>query len=442
MNRTIFHLRATLALFAVTSCATSPARTSTSRTVAVTPQAQWTPALKTIPTRGQCRSSAPENRTSCYQILLEDVLKSEGIDSAMAALTSLAATEREVRDNSHMFAHSLGLAAFTTPAELASVFSRCSPGFQSGCYHGVIQAYFLDQHRKSPGTPVGPAEINSLCKDFRAGDGRWLLFQCAHGLGHGLELIYGHDLPRALAGCDLVSDLWERPACYGGAFMENIVAVTNPHQTAEGIAGGMGEMDMEGDMSGMDMSGMDHSDSASHYKKFDPANPLYPCSSLSERYGSQCYLIQTSLILFENHGDFAAASRDCESAPSNFRVECFVSLGRDANSYGGGDPAQAMRSCANAPEAYRPWCHVGVVKNRVDITSHPSDGFSYCAALGENSAKVTCYSAVGEEIRLLTSDLAKRKWMCSAAPPPFDGACLYGAGVIADRPAGLASTPN
>ena len=438
MNRTIFHLSGLLALFAVVSCATS----TPTPEVAVIPQAKWNPALKTVPTRAECRTAAPENRTPCYQVLLDNVLKTQGIDSAMAALTSLAATEREVRDNSHMFAHSLGLAAFTTPAELASVFSRCSPGFQSGCYHGVIQAYFLDQHRKSPGAAVGAAEINSLCKDFRSGDGRWLLFQCAHGLGHGLELIYAHDLPRALAGCDLVTDLWERPACYGGAFMENIVAVTNPHQTAEGIAGGMGEMDMSGDMSGMDMSDMDHSDSASHYKKFDPADPLYPCSSLSARYGSQCYLIQTSLILFENHGDFAATARSCETAPRSFHAECFVSLGRDANSYAGGDASQAIRSCANAPEAYRAWCHVGVVKNRVDITSHPSDGFSYCAMLGENSSKVTCYSAVGEEIRLLTSDLAKRKEMCSAAPPKFGGACLYGAGVIADRPAGLASISN
>jgi hypothetical protein len=437
MNRTIFHLSGSLVLIAVAACATPSTQTSIAPAVAVSPM-QWTPALKTVPTRAQCRSAITENRTPCYQVLLESVLKSQGIDSAMAALTSLAATEREVRDNSHMFAHSLGLAAFTTPAELASVFSRCSPGFQSGCYHGVIQAYFLDQHRRSPGTAVGAAEINSLCKDFRAGDGRWLLFQCAHGLGHGLELIYAHDLPRALAGCDLVSDSWERPACYGGAFMENIVSVTNPHQTAEGIAGGMEEMDMSGDMSGMDMSGMDHSDSASHYKKFDLSDPLYPCSTLEARYGSQCYLIQTSLILFENHGDFAAASRSCETVPQSFRVECFVSLGRDANSYGGGDPALAIRSCANAPEAYRPWCHVGVVKNRVDITSHPSDGFSYCAALTENSSKVTCYSAVGEEIRLLTSDSAKKREMCSAAPPPFDGACLYGAGVISERPSGLA----
>jgi hypothetical protein len=351
----------------------------------------------------------------------------------MAALTQLAATEPVVRDNSHMFAHSLGLAAFTTPEELAPVFSRCSPGFQSGCYHGVIQAFFLSHQKKSPHTEVTAAEINSLCRDFRAGAGRWLLFQCAHGLGHGLELVYGHDLPRALAGCDLVTDLWERPSCYGGAFMENIVAVTNPHQTAEGMAGGMEMEGMDHDMAGMDMS--------TGFKKFDLADPHYPCSALPDRYGQQCYLIQTSLMLFENHGDFAKTARTCEAAPEKYRSVCFSSLGRDAVSYAGNNPAAASKSCEKSPEPFRPWCHFGAAKNLVDLTSHPADGFAYCSALSDNVSKVTCYSAVGEEIHLLANDVIKRREMCSAAPAPFDAACLYGARVTENRPTDLVRTP-
>jgi hypothetical protein len=424
MNRTIFHPFGILAAFAVISCAPPATSLVASR---------WSPALKTVPSRADCRAAAAGNRMPCYQILLDDVLKSRGIDSAMSALTELAASEVVVRANSHMFAHSLGLAAFTTPAELGSVFSRCSPGFQSGCYHGVIQGYFLDLHRKSPAKAVGPAEINSLCTDFRGRDQTWLLFQCAHGMGHGLELIYGHDLPRSLAGCDLAADSWERTACYGGAFMENIVSVTNPHQTAEGIAGGM-EMDGMSD----DMAGMDMGDS---FKKFDPVDPLYPCSALAERYGSQCYLIQTSLILFENGGDFSAAAKTCGTAPESFRVACFVSLGRDANSYAGNDPARAAQSCGNAPEPFRPWCHTGVARNLVDISSRPSDGFAYCSSLAELPSKVTCYSSVGEEIQSLSADGKKRKEFCGAAPPPFDAACLYGAGMTSERPAGLARNP-
>jgi hypothetical protein len=301
----------------------------------------------------------------------------------------------------------------------------------------VIQGYFLYQKHNDPGTDIGAAGIDSLCKDFRGSESRWLLFQCAHGLGHGLELIYAHDLPRSLAGCDLVADAWERTACYGGAFMENVVSVTNPHQTAEGIAGGMEMEGMEGDMSGMDMSEMGHSDTSAQFKKYDAADPHYPCSALPALYGSQCYLIQTSLVLFENHGDFAAAAKVCESAPMPFRPDCFVSLGRDANSYAGSDIAVAARSCLAAAETYRPWCHTGVAKNLMDIKSNPSDGFRYCASLGDRASKITCYSAVGEELAVLAPDRAKRKAMCAAVSAPFDSACLYGAGVVTQRPAGL-----
>src|SRR6266567_2018567 len=145
-----------------------------------------------------------------------------------------------------------------------------------------------------------------------------------------MEFMSAHAPPRSHGGCDLVADIWERSGCYGGAFMENVVSVTNPEQTAE-------HMTVRGptnEMQGTDMGGMDHSTmGAPAFKRFDAQNPLYPCSGLPERYGSECYAMQTSLILFENQGDFRLAGTTCEAAPAAFRSTCFISLGRDANSY-------------------------------------------------------------------------------------------------------------
>ena len=398
----------------------------------------WTVGAQSAsPSAAACHSAPSTAKVPCFQRLLDARLESQGVAASMTLLEQLVETEPVVRDNSHMFAHMLGLAAYTTPGELATVFSKCSPNFQSGCYHGVIQAYFVDRQRKSPGGEIGAAEINSLCRDFRGRSESWLLFQCAHGLGHGLELIYAHDLPRALKGCDLVASPWERAGCNGGAFMENVVSATNPEQTAEHMTAGDGAHD---DMAGMDMGSMDHSVGATkRFKAFDPADPLYPCSALPERYGTECYGMQTSLILFEKQGDFATASSVCEASPANFRTTCFMSLGRDANSYAGNDPRAAAQNCMKAAERFRPWCHVGVARNLVDLTSHPADGFSYCALLADNPSRVTCYSAIGEAITLLATAPARRRELCAAAPPPYDAACLYGARVSATRPDGLAS---
>ena len=120
-----------------------------------------------------------------------------------------------------------------------------------------------------------------------------------------------------------------------------------------------------------------------------------------------------------------------------------TSTARGADQYvacGAGDTV-AARSCEAAAEAMRPWCHVGVVRNVVDVTANPSDGFRYCVALTENVSKVTCYYAVGEEIAVLTADTAERARMCREAPSPFDGACSYGAQLTSAEPAGLAENP-
>jgi hypothetical protein len=121
------------------------------------------------------------------------------------------------------------------------------------------------------------------------------------------------------------------------------------------------------------------------------------------------------------------------------RTTCFVSLGRDANSYSHNIPQEASKKCALAADSFRPWCHVGIAKNLVDLTSRPADGFSYCASLSDNPSIVTCYVAIGEEISLQSPSSEGRRKLCSAAPNAFLGACLYGAHVSAAKPAGLAA---
>src|SRR5690606_20446047 len=97
--------------------------------------------------------------------------------------------------------------------------------------HGVIQSYFVD-HAARHGSHLDVATVDGLCAAQRGDEGeQWLLFQCAHGMGHGLLMLAGYHLPTALEWCDLVSDPWERESCYGGVFMENIVHVTMPHHT-------------------------------------------------------------------------------------------------------------------------------------------------------------------------------------------------------------------
>jgi hypothetical protein len=240
-------------------------------------------------------------------------------------------------------------------------------------------------------------------------------------------MLYAHDLPRGLAGCDLLSDDWDRHSCYSGAFMENIVNVQMPHHPAAELAHhSKSTSDSMEAMAGMDgMEGMNHTTPA--FKPIDPGDPLYPCSALADRYLTACYEMQTSVMLYENHGDIAAAARSCDNAPVAMRTTCYVSLGRDVSSYSQQNHAEAIRMCSLGAEKYQPWCYYGLVKNIIDLNARSDDGMAMCRDVPTPGNKAECYSAVGEQIWVLDATSEGRTKLCGTSEAEYLDACLYGA---------------
>ena len=382
-----------------------------------------------------CQNAA--ERGACLEQELVAVIEPAGVDRAMGALMAIAARDAAVRNDGHVYAHGIGIAAYRGPETVSETFGRCTTDFQSGCYHGVIQAYFSDDRT---GGGVTAEKLNALCADYRGPDKRWLEFQCAHGMGHGLMAVNEHHLLRALDGCDLLSETFEKQACWGGAFMENVVNETHPHHTAttQGAAdehAGHGAQPAEAAQD----DGHDHdhgelaegAESGAEEEKFralDREEPLYPCTVVKEHHRRQCYLMQTSAILFYNGGDFAAASEQCLRAPAELQQTCFQSLGRDANSWSDGNPQRGIRYCGQAPAEWAPYCIVGLVKNIVDVTARPSDGLRFCRSVPEAS-KSACYRAVGQQIWVLHGAVANRERECRSAEAGFITECRFGAGL-------------
>lgn len=384
-----------------------------------------------------CEVSADRAASVCaVEERLLSILRNRGVEAAMEALDSLAANDPEVRRDGHEYAHAIGIAAYTGDEEVGVVFNRCTPAYQSGCYHGVIQAYFIE-HAATHGGHLDRPFVNALCRLQREESDRWLLFQCAHGMGHGLVMLAGHHLPTSLEGCDLVDDPWERESCYGGVFMENIVHATVPHHTP-----GRPEAPGQPEHAGHHDHG-DHGAAAARddFPPLKREEPLYPCTVLEERYLVACYQMQTSAILFFNGYDVAAASRTCGTAPEELRPICFQSLGRDISSITLQNHTRAMRLCATAPSAYQPWCTIGYTKNLVDVTADPEDGFAYCRMLPAGESKRVCHVAVGEEIWVLADDLERREEMCLGAETAYVEECRHGAGLPARAAGGGTTLP-
>jgi hypothetical protein len=179
-------------------------------------------------------------------------------------------------------------------------------------------------------------------------------------------------------------------------------------------------------MAGMDHHAMGHDGGESTFKALDDNDPLYPCTVVKPQHRQACYLMQTSAILFRNGGDFRDAAAKCQMAPAELQRTCFISLGRDANSYARGTRERAVQYCGLAPAVGQPFCIVGVVKNVVDVTADYRDGLSFCRLVPDNS-KPACYLAVGQQVAILDATREGRERACAGAAQGYVAECRRGA---------------
>lgn len=386
----------------------------------------------------------------CVERNLVGLIDRVGIGRTMEVLDTLVNVDGDVRQNAHALAHGLGIAAYRTPETLAETFAACPPTQMSGCYHGVVQGYFLSLARQ--GRVAGKAELDGMCEAHR--DRTFLFFQCAHGMGHGLMAVHDNHVPMSLQACDQATDGFVREMCYGGVFMENIVRITHPHHTGEGHAGTQGDHagnahDGRQAQAGHEAHG-DHGDGgqaqagahahAGHggmehgeWKALDRSDPLYPCNAVAEKYREQCYTLQSSAILYFNGGDVQATGRACEQAPPAMVSVCFLSLGRDVTALAAQNHERSIELCGRtagqAGGRGDLWCTIGVAQNLVNLAADPGEGLRFCRAVRTAAHKRECYRVVGETIGILVADATRRQETCQFAEPDFVAVCRRAAGV-------------
>lgn len=363
----------------------------------------------------KCSTEPIHLKNACYRELLDHRIGTSGVVGALNTLRTLTQADPDVERDVHMYAHGIGIDAYRRTPDINATFTHCTPEFSSGCYHGVLQAYF-----DAKGT-ADPAVVKGACSPYEvAADKRWLLFQCLHGMGHGLDMALDHDLPRALSACDLLVERWHRESCYGGAFMENIVHVTVPDHPATQLAAH--DHSKTNGMAGMHMG-------ESHFKAVDSTNLQYPCSIMAERYLRECYGIQTALVLAINRGSIPKTAQVCDQAPVAYRAECYESLGRDISAYANYDARTAVRLCTVGALALRRYCYRGAAASFVDNEAKAQPGFDVCTAVPKAEEKPTCFERVGELVMSLAPTPATRARMCALPSRADTRACRQGAQV-------------
>lgn len=289
----------------------------------------------------------------------------------------------------HQEAHNIGRTAYEIFG--SSAFKDGNSSCHSGYYHGAIEAFL---HEK--GTANLIENIKIICDNFETSFGR---FECLHGIGHGVLAYEDYDLPEAIKVCGALATNYDQSSCYGGMFMENIV-------TAQGRGAGQ----------------------VHETKWANIADPLFPCNGLGDDYSVryQCYQMQTSWMLTIFNYNFDRVKEECLRAPSDMRLVCFKSFGRDAAGHTLRDADKITKICGKVAENSDLYseCVNGALNVIVDFWG---DGLKNQAAelckkvlpIG----KLTCYQTLSWRLRDVFSASEDRVEICGGFEADYQYLC-------------------
>lgn len=289
----------------------------------------------------------------------------------------------------HGVTHLIGAASLARfHGNVTKTLSKGKEMCWSGYYHGVLERSLVGTKSR------GPAALASVSRKLCSGDFTpWVLYACFHGLGHGLMIATGLQLPVSLDVCSRLDRWWDRDACRGGVFMENIAS-------SYGFT--------------------------SRFLKED--DPVYPCNWVQHGEKRRCYQLVTSRILPFVGDDWQRTAKICSEVEADFVEWCFRSFGRDASSRSRRDAERIAELCAiTRPFGGEGFC---VEAAAYDITANDPNverSSAFCELM-RPGVHERCYYGVGIVLARLERTKSARRADCQAlvSDPGLVAACLRG----------------
>jgi hypothetical protein len=333
--------------------------------------------------------SCADNDYVCLEQGFGNIAFRQGPRAALALFEQKVGADVGVQTDCHRIAHSIGSASYARfDGNIAKTFALGSSTCASGYYHGILERAFVGVTTR--------AGLERVAKRLCVGQGirprSFLDYQCQHGLGHGMMIQSGYDLPLALAICAKLATGWDDHVCTSGVFMENL-------NTRFGFK--------------------------SLYVRDD--DPLYPCATVRLRDRRSCYVRATTRILDLNHNDFPATAKTCMSIGEPLSHACFRGYGRDAVGVARYGASKILSLCrvAGAGEGD---CLYGAART-------VGDGFGYAGAVrasricqrARSAVQSPCYAGVGLVLGLLYPTDGARRAACERVAGTHAAGCAAAA---------------
>jgi hypothetical protein len=323
----------------------------------------------------------------CLEQAFGNLAYAAGPRATLAVYDRRRATDKAVAADCHRISHMIGSAALARfKGNVAQAFSRGSASCASGYYHGILDRAFANVQSESELVKAA----RSLCRGAGVRRRSFLDYQCTHGLGHGLMIQTGFDVPTALSVCGRLETRWDEVTCTGGVFMEN-------GSTVYGLR--------------------------SRWLKDD--DPVYPCNRVKLRNKASCYLRVTTQMLRVSEVDWVETAGRCRALERKWRRYCFLSFGRDAVEHTAENAQRILQICRLAGAAERQ-CLYGAARTLANRQASTDAAAALChlAALRTQGA---CFAGLGVVIGLLQPTDAERAKACARLTRRHARACARAA---------------
>jgi len=324
----------------------------------------------------------------CFRQAFGNLAYEEGPQRALALLatddTHIAGVHADCHQISHWIGHA-GLAYYKNDAGQA--LSHGAMTCNSGYYHGVLQLALAGLPRSEV-----VKKSRKLCTAPAVNATEFLLYQCVHGLGHGLMIYSGDDLPWSLGTCHKLQTGFDRVSCTGGVFMQNL-------DTTMGVS-----------------------------RYLSAKNPIYPCTIVAERDKVYCYLMVTSRINTLDGFNWRKTAAWCRRSERGWVQTCFESYGRDASGASEYRPPKTVALCEQAgPDTGD--CIYGAARDYGNNYAGTKAATRLCAA-SPPAFRGRCYEGIGTILGSLHRYGPQRKAACNAiTPAAYRRDCYRGAAV-------------
>ncbi len=270
---------------------------------------------------------------------------------ALGLLKKLMLVNPKIAEECHPLVHEIGHAAYKKYNDFGKAISYHNEICISGYMHGVIEAAFVDAKSAFEAA-------KSFCAPYPPG--KFLSWNCYHGIGHALMYYTGNNAPRSLSLCDAYAGPFARTSCVNGVFMENFNADTVLHPS----------------------------------EFLDSTDPTRLCRTLNESKQADCYLYAAQYYLRNSGQDFQKSFAWCGSVPPPFIQSCIAGIGGEAMKMHIDHPSYVEEICDKTDtKEHQSFCIDGMIGLYLYHTGSLSDTKKLCESL-LTANQETCRSAV------------------------------------------------